>query len=78
VALWWVFFQSFDWGSATTSSRRMLLAPQQAAAKTGDGSASTMAEIWWVDLQFVAVGCGTVPLSAICINQRLLPCFVCC
>ena len=65
VALWWVFLQSFGWVSATTGSRRMLLAPQQAAAKTGDGSASTMAEIWRVDLQFVAVGCGTVPLGTI-------------
>eukprot|EP01043_Picozoa_sp_COSAG02_P083995 COSAG02_NODE_21904_length_770_cov_4.694486_1_plen_141_part_00 len=27
VALWWVFLQSFGWGSATTGSRRMLLAP---------------------------------------------------
>ena len=68
------FCQSFDWAVAASSSRRTLMTPEQAAAETGDGTASAMLEIGRVNLQFAAARCGMVPFGAILasfLSQRL-------
>ena len=41
------------------------MTPEQAAAETGDGTASAMLEIGRVNLQFAAARRGMVPLGAI-------------
>ena len=41
------------------------MTPEQAAAETGDGTASAMTEIWQVNLQFATTRRGMVPLGAI-------------
>ena len=40
------------------------MTPEQAAAETGDGTASTMLETGRVNLQFAATRCGMVPFGA--------------
>ena len=50
------------------------MTPEQAAAETGDATASAMLEIGWVNLQFAAARHGMVPLGAILasfLSQRL-------
>jgi len=50
------------------------MTPKQAAAETGDGTASAMLEIGRVNLQFAAARCGMVPLGTILasfLSQRL-------
>jgi hypothetical protein len=59
------FCQSFDWDAAASGSRRLPLAPRQAAVETGDVNTSAMAETWRVNLQFAAVRCRTVPFGTI-------------
>ena len=41
------------------------MTPEQAAAKTGSVTASAMLEIGWINLQFAAVRCETVPFGTI-------------
>ena len=56
-------------------------------AKTSGGTATTMTEIWWFDLQFVAARLGTVPLGTILVstpflsvrvNRHAVVLFLCC
>ena len=62
------------------------MTPEQAAAETGDGTASAMVEIGWVNLQFAAVRCGMVPFGTNLpihrlnarVNRRFGVLFVCC
>ena len=79
--------QSLDWAAAASCSRRTLLAPEQAAAENGDGSAFNIIEIWRDEVLIVAVRCGTVPIGTIlatfpclnaCVNGRLTVLFLCC
>ena len=51
------------------------MTPEQAAAETGDGTASAMVEIGWVNLQFAAVRCGMVPFGTnLPIHRLNAPC----
>ena len=53
------------WPATNGASRRYPVSTHS-AVKTVGGTASTMVEIWWVDLRFAAARCGTVPVGAIC------------